>query len=55
MSVAMKRTKKEFTPRSAAKLSTLDDFLKEQGKLETFKAVAIKEVLARRKLGRKRS
>src|SRR6185437_5862724 len=31
---------------SAAKLSTLDDFLKEEGKLEEFEAVAVKEVLA---------
>ena len=33
-------------PRSTAKLATLDDFLKGQGKLEEFEAVAIKEVLA---------
>lgn len=32
--------------RSSAALSTLDDFLKGQGKLEEFEAVAIKEVLA---------
>lgn len=32
--------------RSAEKLTTLDDFLKAQGKLEEFEAVAIKEVLA---------
>jgi antitoxin HicB len=32
--------------RSSAGLSTLDDFLKAQGKLEEFEAVAIKEVLA---------
>jgi predicted XRE-type DNA-binding protein len=32
--------------RSAGKLSTLDDFLKKEGKLEEFEAVAIKEVLA---------
>ena len=32
--------------RSAAGLSRLDDFLKGQGKLEEFEAVAIKEVLA---------
>jgi predicted XRE-type DNA-binding protein len=32
--------------RSAAKLTTLDDFLKQEGKLEEFEAVAIKEVLA---------
>jgi antitoxin HicB len=34
------------SPRSAAKLSTLDDLLKVDGKLEEFEAVAIKEVLA---------
>jgi len=38
---------KKKTPRSAAKFSTLDDFLAEGGKLEEFEAVAIKEVLAR--------
>jgi predicted XRE-type DNA-binding protein len=32
--------------RSTEKLTTLDDFLKGQGKLEEFEAVAIKEVLA---------
>jgi predicted XRE-type DNA-binding protein len=32
--------------RSTAKLTRLDDFLEEQGKLEEFEAVAIKEVLA---------
>ena len=40
----MKRKRK--TVRSAAKLATLDDFLKDQGKLEEFEAVAIKEVIA---------
>jgi antitoxin HicB len=38
----MKRTKL----RSAGKLTTLDAFLKAEGKLEEFEAVAIKEVLA---------
>lgn len=38
--------KKKKTVRSAKKLPTLDDFLKEEGKLEEFEAVAIKEVLA---------
>ncbi len=38
--------KKKRTVRSAARLSTLDDFLKGEGKLEEFEAVAIKEVLA---------
>jgi predicted XRE-type DNA-binding protein len=40
----MKKTKKPA--RSAAKLATLDDFLKEHGKADAFEAVAIKEVLA---------
>ena len=40
----MKRKKK--ARRSAAKFSTLDDFLKEEGKLQEFEAVAVKEVLA---------
>ena len=34
------------TPRSTADLTTLDEFLGEQGTRETFQAVAIKEVLA---------
>lgn len=34
------------TRRSTAGLTTLDSFLKEEGKLEQFEAVAIKEVLA---------
>ena len=38
--------KKKTSVRSAAKLSTLDDFLKSEGKLDEFEAVAIKEVLA---------
>ena len=38
--------KKKKTARSIAKLATLDDFLKEEGKLDAFEAVAIKEVLA---------
>lgn len=37
---------KRKTARSAAKLTTLDDFLKDQGKLEEFEAVAIKQVIA---------
>lgn len=40
----MKRKKR--VPRSAAKLATLDDLLKSEGKLDEFEAVAIKEVLA---------
>ena len=39
-------TKKKKTLRSPTKLSTLDDLLKEDGKLEEFQATAIKEVLA---------
>src|SRR6266849_4383129 len=38
--------KKKTTPRAADELTTLDDFLKEEEKLEEFEAVAIKEVLA---------
>jgi len=38
--------KKKSTPRSVRKLSSLDDFLRQEGKLEEFEAVAIKEVLA---------
>ena len=34
------------TPRSLDGLTTLDDFLDAEGKLEAFQAVAIKEVLA---------
>jgi hypothetical protein len=42
----MTKATKKKSSRSAAKLSTLDDFLKEDGKLEEFQATAIKEVLA---------
>ena len=38
--------KKKKAARSARVLTTLDSFLKEEGKLEEFEAVAIKEVLA---------
>ena len=38
--------KKKKIGRSVAGLTTLDKFLKEEGKLEEFEAVAIKEVLA---------
>jgi antitoxin HicB len=38
--------KKRKTTHSVESFSTLDDFLKERGKLEEFEAVAIKEVLA---------
>jgi|ERR1041384_814706 predicted XRE-type DNA-binding protein len=40
------KKKKKATPRSARSLSSLDDFLRQEGKLEEFEAVAIKEVLA---------
>src|SRR5262245_31489102 len=40
----MKKSKK--VRRSISGLTTLDQFLKEEGKLEEFEAVAIKEVLA---------
>jgi antitoxin HicB len=33
-------------PRAVDELTSLDDFLKEEGKLEEFEAVAIKEALA---------
>jgi antitoxin HicB len=42
----MKKKVGKKPARSAAKLSTLDDFLEEEGKLEEFEAVAVKEVLA---------
>jgi antitoxin HicB len=42
----MAKTRKRKSPRSAAKFSTLDAFLKEDGTLEEFQAAAIKEVLA---------
>jgi transcriptional regulator with XRE-family HTH domain len=38
--------KKKKTARSPRKLTALDDFLKAEGKLEEFEAIAIKEVLA---------
>lgn len=38
--------KKKKSARSTAKLATLDHFLKADGKLEEFEAIAIKEVLA---------
>jgi antitoxin HicB len=39
-------TKKNKRPRSARKLSTLDDFLAKEGKREEFEAAAVKEVVA---------
>ena len=38
--------KKKKAPRAARSLSSLDDLLQQEGKLEEFEAVAIKEVLA---------
>jgi ribosome-binding protein aMBF1 (putative translation factor) len=40
------KARKKKLPRSLATLSTLDDFLREKGKLEEFQAIVIKEVLA---------
>src|ERR1700690_2317167 len=40
------RGKKKKAPRSPRRLSTLDDLLKQEGKLDEFQATAIKEVLA---------
>ncbi|MSO81504.1 MAG: Fis family transcriptional regulator [Alphaproteobacteria bacterium] len=37
---------KKHAPRATEELATLDDFLRAEGKLEEFEAVAIKEVLA---------
>lgn len=42
----MTKKRKKKTVRSSAKFSTLESFLKEEGKLEEFQGVAIKEVLA---------
>lgn len=42
----MTKTRKKKLPRSQGKLGTLDDLLKEDGKLDEFQATAIKEVLA---------
>src|SRR3954465_10564988 len=44
--MAKRTTKAKKKAPSPAGLSTLDDFLKDQGKLEEFQATAIKEVLA---------
>jgi predicted XRE-type DNA-binding protein len=38
--------KRKKTRRSVGKLTSLDDFLKQEGKREEFEAIAIKEVLA---------
>ena len=37
---------KKKTPRSMNEMTRLDDFLRAEGKLEEFEAVAVKEVLA---------
>jgi antitoxin HicB len=39
-------TKRPKKTRSVRKLSTLDDFLAEEGRREEFEAIAVKEVLA---------
>jgi DNA-binding Xre family transcriptional regulator len=44
--MAKRTTKARKKVRSPAGLTTLDGFLKDQGKLEEFQATAIKEVLA---------
>jgi antitoxin HicB len=44
----MIKSRKKKALRSPARLSTLDELLKEEGKLEEFQATAIKEILARR-------
>jgi hypothetical protein len=41
----MTKARKKKESRSTAEFSTLDDFLKEEGKLEEFEAIAVKEVL----------
>jgi hypothetical protein len=43
---AMTKPKRRKSPRSIAELSTLDDFLKEDGKLEEFQAIAVREIQA---------
>jgi antitoxin HicB len=42
----MIKSRKKKALRSPARFSTLDDLLKEEGKLEEFQATAIKEILA---------
>jgi antitoxin HicB len=42
----MTKARKRKAPRSLAEFSTLDDFVKGEGKLEEFQAIVIKEVLA---------
>jgi hypothetical protein len=44
--MAKRTTKLRKKVRSATGLATLDGFLKGQGKLEKFQAIAIKEILA---------
>ena len=44
--IVVTKSKKRKAFRAAANLSSLDGFLKEEGKLEAFQATAIKEVLA---------
>ena len=40
------KKKRKKTRRSVSELTTLDDFLEQEGKCEEFEAVAFKEVLA---------
>jgi hypothetical protein len=42
----MTKAGKKKAARSSAELSTLDDFLKEEGTFEEFQSIAIQEVLA---------
>ena len=44
--IVVTKSKKRKAFRAAATLSSLDGFLREEGKLEAFQATAIKEVLA---------
>ncbi len=44
--MAKRTTKPKKKVRSPARLGTLDEFLKDQGKLDKFQAKAIKEILA---------
>ena len=46
MKARLTKAKKKKATRSPANLSTLDDFLEEEGKLEEFQAIVIKEILA---------
>jgi hypothetical protein len=45
MAKRMTKARKRKAVRSIAGFSTVDDFLKDEGKLEEFEAIAIKEVI----------